>query len=108
MGFLKGLKRLLAGAGPGPSMPSDPRGLWFHFRCKKCGSVVAVRADKMNDLNREDGPGAFVLRKDVMDKKCFQLMHAEIWLDEGYGIVSSEISGGDLITAEEYQAAMAK
>lgn len=109
MGFLDKLKRLLGGGSSGrSSVEGDARGLWFYFRCKRCGSAVAVRVDRLNDLNREEGAGVFLLRKDVMDNKCFQLMTAEIWLDENYNVVTSEINGGELISREEYEAAQAK
>jgi hypothetical protein len=106
MGFLDALKRFFS-SGSAPASTGDPYGVWFHFRCKRCGSLVRVRADRRNDLNREDGPGALVLRKDVMDNKCFQLIRAEIWLDDNYGVVEAEVDGGSLITQEEYEAALA-
>jgi len=104
MSFLSRLWRAIAGA-PTSGTGGDPYGIWFHFRCNRCGSAVRIRADRRNDLNREEGPGTFLLRKDVMDNKCFQLMPTEIWLDESYRVVSAEVSGGKLITQEEYDAA---
>jgi len=106
MGFLDALKRMFSGR-PAPVVASDPYGIWFHFRCKRCGSLVRVRADRRNDLNREDGPGALVLRKDVMDNKCFQLIRAEVWLDDNYEVVTAEVDGGALITREQFEAAQA-
>ncbi|GAG00089.1 unnamed protein product, partial [marine sediment metagenome] len=38
---------------------------------------------------------------------CFQLMHAEIWLDGSYNVVTAEVSGGELVSKEEYEAAKA-
>jgi len=121
MGFLAKLKRFFAsppssaGTASSRGAPSsrggtgDPDGLWFHFRCSRCGSPVRVRANRRNDLSRdEEGPGALLWRKDVMDNKCFQLMHAEIWLDASYDVVDSTVTGGQLITAEEYEAAQGK
>jgi hypothetical protein len=107
MSFLDKLRQIFGGGGSGSgASASDSTGLWFHFRCKRCGSMVRIRVDKRNDLNREeDGPGALVLRKEVMDDSCFQLMQAEIWLDSNYNVVSSDVSGGELITEEAYQAA---
>lgn len=107
MGFFDKLRRMFAGA-PSSSDAGDPYGIWFHFRCNRCGAVVRVRADRRNDLNREDGPGTFLLRKDVMDSKCFRMMTAEIWLDDNYNIVSSEVEGGKLIPKEEYEAAQTR
>ncbi|MCD6520892.1 MAG: hypothetical protein J7M05_13320 [Anaerolineae bacterium] len=113
MGLLKKLLQFFGGGTAGSARGSstsrsDPYGLWFYFRCNKCGAVVRVRADKRNDLNREEGgPGVFLYRKEVMDDKCFQLMRADIWLDSHYNVVSAEVQGGELITEEEYEAAKA-
>jgi hypothetical protein len=105
MGFIDALRRIFRGGSSESASSADPYGLWYHFRCGRCGSVVRIRADRRNDLNREDGPGTYVLRKDVMDNTCFQLMHAEIWLDDNHNVVSSEVSGGKLISQEEYEQA---
>ena len=106
MGFMDALKRIFGGGTSGAADSSDPNGLWYHFRCGRCGSVVRIRADRRNDLNREDGPATYVLRKDVMDNTCFQLMHAELWLDDRYNVVTAEVSGCELITLEEYEQAL--
>lgn len=104
MGFLDKLRQFLVGTSSGTSS-TDPHGLLFHFRCDRCGSVVRIRVDRRNDLNREEGPGTFLLRKEVMDNKCFQLMSAEIWLDSSYNVTTADISGGELISKEEFEAA---
>jgi len=108
MGFIDALRRILGGGSSESTSSADPYGLWYHFRCDRCGSVVRIRADRRNDLNREEGAGTYVLRKDVMDNTCFQLMHAEIWLDEGYNVVTADVSGGKLISQEEYEQATQK
>jgi hypothetical protein len=108
MGFLDGLRKVFGGGAgsEGGGANGDPYGLWFHFRCGKCGTPVRIRVDRRNDLNREEGgQGTFLLRKDVMDDKCFQLMHAEVWLDSGYNVVAADVSGGEMISQEEYQEA---
>ena len=108
MGILGKLRELFSGGGAGSGgQAPDPNGLWLHFKCDKCGAVVRIRADKRNDLNREGGPGTFLLRKEVMDSKCFQLIEATVWLDSNYSVVSSDVTGGELISAEEYAAAQA-
>ena len=109
MALFSKLKELFGGGkASGSSQGSvDPNGIMLHFRCQRCGAVVRIRVDKRNDLNREDdGPGVFLLRKDVMDNKCFQLMNAEVWLDSSNQVVSSDVAGGELISEEEYTAAI--
>jgi hypothetical protein len=109
MGLIEKLRKSLGGnerkpGGP-PAGSGDPNGIWFYFRCKKCSTPVRVRVDRRSDLNPEDGPAAYVVRKDVMDSKCFQLIKAEIWLDTAYSVVQADIRGGSLISEEEYLAA---
>ncbi|MHB1356081.1 MAG: hypothetical protein ACYCZF_08925 [Anaerolineae bacterium] len=110
MGFFDKLRKSLGGgaqkSGGSSSGRGDPNGIWFYFRCKKCGTPVRVRVDRRSDLNPEDGPAAYVVRKDVMDSKCFQLIKAEMWLDTTYSVVQADIRGGTLISEEEYQAAL--
>lgn len=109
MAFLDKLRKALGGGEPKAkqsSTPSgDPNGIMFYFRCSKCGTPVRVRVDRRSDLNPEDGPAYYVVRKDVMDSKCFQLMKAEIWLDTSYTVVQADVRGGTLITEEEFKAA---
>ena len=110
MSILDKLKELFAGGGTAGVSGSgpDPNGIWLHFRCDKCAALVRIRADKRNDFNREDdGPGTFLLRKEVMDSKCFQLMDATVWLGSSYNVVTADVTGGELITQEEYEAAQA-
>jgi len=110
MGFWESIKAFFAMPPASDAASHDPNGVYFHFRCSRCGSVVQVRADRRNDFNRFDagvGPSSLLLRKDVMDNNCYQLMHAEIWVDRSYAPVCSTVSGGKLITADEYDEAIA-
>lgn len=97
-----------SGAAPTSSLlSSDPDALWFYFRCGKCGTAVRIRVNRRNDANRiDEGPGAFLVRKEVMDSKCFQIMKADIYLDPSYRLVTAHVEGGELITAEEYQTSL--
>lgn len=109
MGFLDKLRALLFGqprsSARTATPPGDPDALWLHFRCNKCGATVRVRAHRRNDVNRTDeGPGDYLLCKEVMDNKCFQIMRAEIYLDGSLNLVTAHVEGGELITAEEYEA----
>lgn len=107
MGIMDKIKSWLrASAHTVPSSP-DPNALWLHFRCERCGAVVRVRVDLRNDLNREeDGEGVYLLHKEVMDNACFRLMAADIWFDASYNVAAAYVNGGQLISEQEYQAAL--
>ncbi|MFP3895660.1 MAG: hypothetical protein ACLFV5_02320 [Anaerolineales bacterium] len=100
-GILEAIKGLFQ-SGPGGADARDPNAIYLYFKCARCGTVVPIRVDKRHDLNREEGPGTFLLKKEVMDDNCFQLMQATIWLDNGYNVVSADVSNGELISEEEY------
>ena len=103
MGFLDKLREFFSGGGAAGN--GDPYGLWLYYRCQRCKATVKVRVDRRNDLNREDdGPGTFVLRKEVMDDSCFQLMRSEVWFDSSYNVVAADVTGGEMITEAEYEA----
>lgn len=99
MSFLKRLGSLFGGQEENADV------IWLYVRCQRCGTVVRVRVDCRYDLNPDETGSGYTLVKEIMDDRCYQLMRAEIHLDENKRIDSSEISGGTFITEEEYEAA---
>jgi hypothetical protein len=77
--------------------------LWLYVRCDKCGAKVRVRVNLYNDLSLTDD-GGYILRKEIMDNQCYQLMHAELRFDGGRRVTSRDVSGGEFITKEEYES----
>ena len=100
MGFLKTLASLFSpGEGGG-----DPHGVHFYVRCDNCGTIVHVRADRRNDLSREEGgQGDLLWRKEIMDDRCFRMMRAEVWFDSHHNIVSQEVQGGEFVSREDFE-----
>ncbi len=74
--------------------------LWLYVRCNKCGARTRVRVSLANDLSMEDD--GYILRKEIVDNRCFRLMHAEIRFDERRRVVSRELTGGEFISEEEW------
>jgi len=78
--------------------------IYLYVRCANCGARLRVRVDRQHDLSydyeREEG---YVLRKEMMDSRCFRLMYATLRFDRNYRVVSREITGGEFITQEEYE-----
>jgi hypothetical protein len=97
MGFLDSLKSMFAA-------PSDPNALWLYVKCDRCGTPVAVRVDLRNDPSLDDESDGYILRKEIMDDKCFTLMHAEIKLNARHEVIAKTIDKGVFITEEEYAA----
>jgi hypothetical protein len=96
------LRRLFGGG----NQSSDDRALHLYIKCQRCGSPVHVRVDLHNDLSAEYGDDAaegYQLNKEVMDDRCFRLMHAELQFDAQRREVSRAIEGGSFISAEEYE-----
>ncbi|GIV86480.1 MAG: hypothetical protein KatS3mg054_0509 [Chloroflexus sp.] len=81
----------------------------LHVRCQRCGAVVQVRINLYNDLSAEyddrEEVSGYWIRKEMMDDRCFRLMTAELRFDRQRRLVSQDIVGGQVITAEEYAAA---
>ncbi|HTX54233.1 MAG TPA: hypothetical protein VMD08_12525 [Candidatus Baltobacteraceae bacterium] len=99
MGLLDGLKSLFSSKA---ARPTDDA-IHVYVECAKCKAVVHVRLDKRHDLSAHEGGGYFV-RKEIMDSKCFRLITAEITLDNAYHIQSQDITGGQFITREAFDA----
>ena len=97
------LKRLFGGG----DQARDDRAMHLYIKCGRCGTPVHVRVDLHNDLAADYGDTdteGYVLRKEVMDDRCFRLMHAEIVFDARRREVSRTIEGGEFITQEAYEA----
>jgi len=77
--------------------------LWLYVRCGKCGAQVRVRINLHNDLSVAD-EGGYILRKEIVDDQCFQLMRAELRFDNQKNLISRTVAGGEFITEEEYIA----
>jgi hypothetical protein len=82
----------------------DPDALWLYVQCGRCGTPLAVRIDRRNEISRDYESGGMILRKEMMDGVCFQLMQAEIHFDEHGDIRSQTVEHGKLLTREEYES----
>jgi hypothetical protein len=84
--------------------------VWLYVRCQRCGEAIRVRADRRYDLVSEmrdpgeTGP-AYTLHKDIVGRRCFQRIAVTLGFDHRQQIIERHISGGELLTAEAYQAA---
>lgn len=100
MGFLK---RLFGGGGNQGSK-DDPDGLYYYFRSDRSGEVVQVRLHRFNDLSLMDDGKTYFSRKMVVGSKSYERMEAEFMFDGSRRLISCEVTGGELVEREDYDA----
>jgi len=101
VGFLK----KLFGGGQGRSGDAD--GLYFYVRAKRTGEVIALRINRANDLSITEDMNGYYVRKLVVGQRSFDRIESEFWFDKDRRFVSAEISGGELVEREDYDAYLA-
>lgn len=95
------LRRLFGGANN-----NHNRVLHLYVACNNCRTPVHVRIDTYNDLtleynNREQVVG-YILRKEIMDSRCFRLMHAEVVFDTSRRETQRTVEGGMFVDESVY------
>lgn len=80
---------------------------WVYVRCKRCNEVIKTRIDLENSLSPTDS-GDYVTRKTLVgNQRCFERIEVTLHFNRGRKLVDRDISNGEFISAEEYQAALA-
>jgi hypothetical protein len=100
MGFLDSLKSLFSG-GAGQSKDD----YWVYVRCRRCGELIKTRVDLLNHLSARDEGGYLTQKTLVGNQLCFQRIEVTLIFDENRRLVDREATGGDFITAEEFEGA---
>ncbi len=96
--------RKLFGGGGGSTTPGDPNGLYFYVKPDGCDEVVRVRVNRNNDLSLADDGKNYWVRKVVQGTKCFHSADLTLYFNSGHQLTNSEINGGALVKAEDYQS----
>jgi len=96
--FLKNLKKIFTE----PAGSSKSNFITFKVKCSKCGEEIEVKARSTSDISRiyeGDGPSgaAFFLRKEILGKKCNNLIYITVYLGSNFNVVSRDITGGNFI-----------
>ena len=88
----------------------DRRSLWLYVKCEKCGEILKGRVDLYNDLSiqyeeSERGTSYFCRKVFIGSKRCYRPIEVELTFDKNRRLLSEEINGGEIVTAEDYLAA---
>lgn len=108
--LISGLRTALLGGDTHHETASCPA-MRVTVQCGKCGEQISVRVDKANDLLAEyedtpegeepHAPSGYSLRKEVVGRKCQNLVHFSMRFDGRRSIVAHEIQGGRFVDWED-------
>jgi hypothetical protein len=104
------LRRLFGQGGTGKAR--DPDGLWVYVRCKRCGQVNATRISLRNEPSIDYGESGQIVGSHVRKvlvsgtNRCFHPVEVLLTFDPAKRLTNRQISGGELITREQYEAAL--
>ncbi|MCB0044227.1 MAG: hypothetical protein KDD92_02225 [Caldilineaceae bacterium] len=106
MSFMKRLANLISG-----NRGDENRFLTVYALSRRCREPVAIRVDLHNELSRvEEGDGYYV-RKVVQtagEKRCFDQLEVELWLDKNRRLTEHAVQGGRWLDEAEYAAEVEK
>ena len=85
-----------------PQSGSEANFVTFKVKCGRCEEEIEVKARKTSDISRiyeGEGPedAVYFLRKEILGKKCNNLIYATIYFGSNFNEVSKDISGGKFI-----------
>jgi hypothetical protein len=99
MNFLKQLADFLT-ARPMPS--GSDVGLYYYIKCNRCGEVIKVRINPMNDLSYSDSDNSLFVRKVIVGRKCYNRIDAEFSYSNARKLLNADVSGGEMVDKKEY------
>ncbi len=103
------LKKLFGGSSTSGTSGGDRNGMYFYVKPRGCDEVVRVRIDMNNDLSLADSGNDYFVIKTVRGTSYKCTRSAELHLQFGGDrrLRNSEVSGGDLVKKEDYDAWLA-
>lgn len=83
------------------------RALYFYVRPKRCGEIVRVRVDLINDLSQSD-EGGYFCRKVVRANRCPFPAELHVSFDSNHKITQVGVQDGELLEESDYQKFMSE
>lgn len=101
MGFFDSLRKAFSGS------PRPAGTYWIYARCRRCGEPLCARVDLRNEPSQADDGETWVVRKGLIGsgaERCFETVEVVLHFDQQkLKVIDSHVTGGELITEEEYQ-----
>ncbi len=108
MGLFSRIAALFTGKAPGGSNRYLPVYVIDH----RCREPIAGQVDLLNELSLADEEGGGYYVRKVLhtsgERRCFGQVEVQLWLDGKKQITNHEVQGGRWLTADEYDAEVAR
>ena len=80
---------------------------WIYIRCSRCDEILKTHVDLRNDLSIDYGDDGesdtYFTRKIIVGNTlCFEPIELELKFDAKRRLLSQNITGGELLSEEEY------
>ncbi len=87
----------------GSSLTSGDVGLYYYVRCNRCGEVVRVRINPLNDLSIDDTGKGLWANKVIVGQRCYNRIEATFNYDTNRKLLSSQATGGTFVDKQTYE-----
>ncbi len=78
-------------------------GLYYYVRCNRCGEVIRVRINPLNDLSVDDTGKGLWAHKVIVGTRCYNRIEADFSYDLNRKLVAKEATGGTFVDKEAYE-----
>ncbi len=96
------LRKLMQSFSGGVTSGSDV-GLYYYVRCNRCGEVIRVRINPLNDLSYDDSGKSLWAHKIIVGQRCYNRIEADFIYDTNRHLRSKDASGGTFVDKDAYQ-----
>lgn len=79
--------------------PTDD-GIYLRIQCRRCGTIVPIRIDPRNELSLNDEETGYLVRKVVVDDRCYSRIEVCLTFDLKRHQTSATVEGGSLAQEE--------
>ncbi len=79
-------------------------GLYYYVRCNRCGEVIRVRLNPLNDLSLDDAGTGLWAHKVIVGQRCYNRIEAEFTYDTNRKLLNSEATGGTIVDKQAFEA----
>ncbi len=78
-------------------------GHYYYVRCNRCGEVIRVRINPLNDLSLDDAGKSLWAHKIIVGQRCYNRIVADFIYDSGRRLLNKDAEGGPVVDKQAYQ-----